>query len=88
MPLPKGLGTSVAPVFAPAGTRSQDIVVDDSGVYWTQQDTEGSIRHCPLAGCVGAPELLAAAIGPEAITTDIRALYWTTEKGLVMKLAK
>lgn len=95
VPLPAGVGYNDAPVFAPAGLGSQRMAVDDSGVYWTQRDTAGidepggsSIRHCPLTGCTGAPELLAATVSAWGITTDAKAVYWTTETGLVMKLAK
>jgi hypothetical protein len=87
--LPNGIGTASPTQFAPAGAESLKLTADASGVYWTQRDgTNGSIRHCPLAGCTGDPEILAPSTTPWGITTDANAIYWTTEDGFVMKLAK
>jgi hypothetical protein len=88
IPLPNGVANATAPVLADAGTQARAMAIDDSGVYWTEVDAEGSIRHCPLSGCVGAPEVLAGTEDPWAVTTDARAVYWTTAKGQVMKMAK
>lgn len=89
IPLPNGIGDGALPVFATAGATGRALAVDDSGVYWTEQSaSDGAIRHCPLSGCEGEPEIIAPSAAPWAITTDAKAIYWSTSDGFVMKLAK
>jgi hypothetical protein len=87
--LPTGIGSASPALFAPVAT-TFSLAVDESGVYWEQRDdaSNGSIRHCPLAGCSGDPEILAPTTKPWAIKTDSKAIYWVTTDGSVMKLAK
>ena len=52
------------------------LAVDSTSVYWTQSVLAGSVDRCPLAGCVGAPEVVVGPIrSPEALLIDGSTLY-------------
>jgi Stigma-specific protein, Stig1 len=87
--LPNGIGTGTPTLLASAGELALGLAVDDSGVYWTQQDgTNGSIRHCSLDGCAGGAEIIALTSAPQGIATDATAVYWASTDGFIMKVAK
>jgi hypothetical protein len=90
-PLPNGIGAGDPEVFANAGgTNIYDIHVDATHVYWIARSINGaSIQRCPLDGCDPNPEILDIADNdPWALNDDAEALYWVTEQGHIMKLAK
>jgi len=87
IPLPAGVGMEAPPVFSAAGFSTRSMTVDDTGVYWTQRDPEATIRYCPHQECANSV-VLAESVKPWGIVTDELAIYWTTEDGQVMKLAK
>lgn len=69
--------TSCSPtLFASESDGVSELQVDDSGVYWLNA-TKGTIRHCPLSGCTGAPDFLAnGLIAPKALTLGAGFVYW------------
>jgi hypothetical protein len=90
-PLPNGIGAADPEVFGNAGgTSVYDIHVDDTHVYWIARGVGlASIQRCPLDGCDPNPELLDTTNNdPWALNDDADALYWVTEDGNIMKIAK
>jgi hypothetical protein len=82
--------------FASVPMGPTELAVDASGVYWLNP-TEGTVRTCPLSGCVGPPRILASnQIGCKGIVLDATSVYWVvpgaaapaTPNGTVMKVAK
>ena len=54
-----------------------NLAFDATFVYWTSNTLTGSIARCPLTGCVGAPEVLAASIrAPTALHLDGTKAYF------------
>ncbi|HEY4106382.1 MAG TPA: hypothetical protein VGM44_20925 [Polyangiaceae bacterium] len=53
------------------------LAFDENDVYWAENTLSGSIDRCPLSGCSGAPEVLAAPVrAPTAIAIDsVQAHY-------------
>ncbi len=84
IPLPNGVGAT-PPRPIGSGAAQLKLVTDASGLYWPAGE---SIETCPLSGCGDAPKSLAAAEKAWGITTDAKAVYWVTETGSVMKVAK
>lgn len=75
------------------GVDIQRIAVDASGVYFTERGAgTGRVLRCPLAGCVGAPEVLATGEGlPLGIALDATHVYWANEAttaGTIRRVAK
>ncbi len=63
-------------VFASDADGVSELEVDDTGVYWMNA-SQGSIRHCPLTGCVGAPAHLGTGLAtPKALTLGTGFVYW------------
>jgi hypothetical protein len=67
--------------------------VDSTNVYWTDNgdvgQANGSVLTCPLAGCAGAPKVLAAGeLNPFGIAVDSTRIYWVNEQGEAKSLAK
>jgi hypothetical protein len=63
-----------------------DVKLDDSGAYWI--NSAGEIRHCPLAGCQGAPDRLApAAPNRVDLTLGPTSVFWI-ESQKIWKVAK
>jgi hypothetical protein len=87
-PLPAGIGDEEAVTFGPALGSVLFMVADDTHLYWAVRGTDASIRRCPLEGCTGTPELMAETEQPWGLTQDELAIYWTTETGIVTKIAK
>jgi len=71
-----------------AGQHPGAIAVDATNVYWTNT-TEGTVVKCAVAGCGGAPTILASGqSGLGAIATDGTSVYWTNgSDGTVMRCA-
>jgi hypothetical protein len=68
------------------GDASFAITTDDTCVYWTDRN---AIWACPLEGCSGAPEALAAIAGPVALAVDDANVYWAyADEGLVFSCDK
>ena len=65
----------------------RDIVVDETNVFWTNQNG-GTVMKVALAG--GIPVTLASGqTYPQGIAIDSTNVYWvTTSGGTVMKVAK
>jgi hypothetical protein len=52
------------------------LVTDGSYLYWAEGDS--SIQRCPVAGCTGAPEVVAVLDGePTQLTVDDSSVYAT-----------
>lgn len=65
-----------AQLFAQESEGVSEIEIDDSGVYWMNAMT-GTIRHCPITGCVGAPGTVATGlVAPKALTLGTAFVYW------------
>jgi hypothetical protein len=62
--------------------RPFSIAVDASGNYWVDYGTfaasykDGAVKTCPLAGCSGAPIVLATSRNPVAIALDGVSVVW------------
>jgi hypothetical protein len=90
--------TSGAPcdVGGATSTRPFGVYADATRVYWTNQGEgqavpykNGRIASCGLTGCCASPELVwTTPEQPTDITGDSSALYFVTQSGLVLKLAK
>jgi hypothetical protein len=53
------------------------IAVDAANVYWTNRGG-GTVMACPIAGCNGAPTVIASGLSsPGAIAADSAGVYWT-----------
>jgi hypothetical protein len=60
----------------------QDIAVDSSGVYWTD-DSQNTVMTCPLGPTCESPRTIATNIGgPFRVTTDSTFVYWTLGDGI------
>lgn len=90
VPLPNGVGTGAPTLLGSAGGVSLGIAADTDGVYWTARVAGGgdSVATCALGSCAGGPKIIASSNLPWGITTDATAVYWVTEGGQVMKVAK
>ena len=56
------------------------MALDRDYVYWGVNVNAGSIQRCPLAGCTGAPEVMATPIrAPSAVLVDGGKLYFQHE---------
>jgi hypothetical protein len=63
--------------IAPPPYFRSELAFDSSYVYWTQGTLKGAIERCPLAGCTGAPEVVAAPIrSPLTARIDGSKIYW------------
>jgi len=63
-------------LFATDADGVSELEVDDSGVYWINA-ARGTVRHCAVTGCVGAPLTLAAGLAaPKALTLGAGFVYW------------
>jgi hypothetical protein len=72
-----GPATLVAAQDYPGG-----IAVNTYGVFWTTGIT-GTVRQCPLNGCVDPLTLASGITSPGAIAVDANNVYWTTGDGLI-----
>jgi hypothetical protein len=88
IPLPNGVGSAATDAFAPSKDVSA-IAADSDGVYWAERvQNEGTLRSCPHSGCVGVPTIKGSSSTIVSILTDQRAIYWGTDDGAVLKVAK
>ena len=75
------------------GSWVEHLAVDTTDVYFvatgTYQGGNGSVRHCPLAGCVdsGIP-ILSGVESPRYLTSNANTLFFATGDGVVMSCAK
>jgi hypothetical protein len=78
-------GTS-AP-FARENSGPVDVAVDADGVYWVNT-TEGTVRSCPLSGCVGPAKVLASGQDkPRKVAVAGGFIYWMTSNA-ILRIAK
>ena len=67
---------------------SGGLAFDATSVYWSQGAIRGSIVRCPLDGCSGAPEVVAAPVrSPTTLQLDGENLYFqhdTSSRGLAV----
>ena len=83
------IGGGAVTVVAPGnGKNAWGIAVGPSGVYWTDNDTGGSVHGAPLAGGrAAALDIAPSPDSPRGIATDGARIYWTNEgpdAGVVM----
>lgn len=88
IPLPNGVADAEPPLLVPSSGGVYEMTSDSSGVYWTSRGGVHSVKACRSAKCAGGPSVLALTQEPWGITTDRDAVYWVTESGAVMKVAK
>ena len=71
--------------YATGQMEPKGVATDEANVYWTTTAAPpldggapyaGGIWKCPVAGCQGAPTLVAPAIRPSDLLTDGAFLYW------------
>jgi hypothetical protein len=88
-PLPNGTGSAGLSPFG-TGPAIFGLACDDTGVYWANHvSNSGTVVACPHAGCGAAPKVLALGQDrPWGIAADAQAVYWVTEGGNVLKVAK
>ena len=69
------------------GNYCASLTTDASDVYF---NCDRTLYRCPLSGCGAGPTALAGAfdINGPTLASDATALYWVTEFGDLMKLAK
>lgn len=73
----------------------QDLVVDGTTLYWTDQGAGGgSVSKCPTSGCTQPTVLASGQNHPYALVVDQTSVYWTNQgtnagnDGAVMKAQK
>ncbi len=76
-------GGAVSTFASGADTRLvKRVAVNGSHVYWACADTgSGIVSRCPVAGCVGAPEVLANPGEPTGLTLDPTFVTWADHNG-------
>jgi hypothetical protein len=82
-----------SPTLLARGNFCGSLTTDSGYVYFT---CSGELYRCPLSGCGASPTVLVGVSDNEGIldlsgptlTNDDSALYWVTEMGQLMKLAK
>ena len=78
-------GCADATLFAKGSPATGGLALDDVNVYWANRyaaSTGGAatVESCPLAGCQGAPTVIATGLADDhfrAIATDGVNVYWT-----------
>lgn len=54
------------------------LAFDSTYVYFAENAEDGAIKRCPLAGCAGAPEVIAEPVrSPRALLVDGSKIYWS-----------
>jgi hypothetical protein len=82
VPLPNGIVSGEAPVFAPGSIVAEGGITDQTTFYGTIGSNSAvpgdAIIKCPLSGCATPTILFRGQASPFAFTTDSTAIYWTT----------
>lgn len=74
-----GCGSSPTPVADV--TKPVSLATNAADVFWTSAST-GEILACPLAGCAGAPRVVASGqTAPSALAADATNAYWQVSGG-------
>jgi streptogramin lyase len=61
---------------------AQGLAIDATNIYWTNTNTVGRVSTCPLAGCNGAPTVLATGqAAPNAVIAIGEDVFWTNYSG-------
>jgi hypothetical protein len=69
---------TVVDVGATVEGLAQGLFVDDKNVYFTDTGSGGSVKECSIAGCGGAPTVLANGLNsPNAVIAAGGNVYWT-----------
>lgn len=72
-------GVCEASVIAAGQANPSRIQVDDTGIYWTNQTSNGAVMKCQHGGCPGGPAALASnQPRPYALTFYRDTVVWTT----------
>ncbi len=81
-------GCATASTFA-ASPYPGDVVTDGKNVYWVDESL-GTGRSCPVAGCNGTPLTLATGLsGPKGVAIDDQRVYFAdTGGGRIVWVAK
>lgn len=70
---------------APIVKDARRIAVDATHVYWVDSELgDGAVVRCPLAGCAGAPEVLAHPEEPTGLAVDPKHVVWADRNGSVI----
>lgn len=78
--LPKN-GSSPVRTVAATQHLPTSLAIDANRIYWANDYSQGSILACPLDGCTGDPDVIAAAQpNPMRIVVDDRNAYFVTEQ--------
>jgi len=78
MTIPKD-GSEPPRVIADGLHRPQSLAVDAENVYFTESYSFGTVKRCPLAGCVGEPTVIASAQRyPTLLGVSGDRAYWFT----------
>ena len=81
-PLPNGILSGAAPVFASGSVVDQGGVIDQTNFYGTIASNSAvpndAVVRCPLSGCATPTILFRGQASPFAFAADATAIYWTT----------
>jgi len=82
MTLPKD-GSEPPRVIADGLHQPQSLAVDAQNVYFTEGYSFGTVKSCPLVGCVGEPTVIASAQRYPALlaVAEDRAYWFTSTRG-------
>jgi hypothetical protein len=76
-PLVDGLRSVSINTFDESGFPARGLAFDSTYFYFAENAEDGAVKRCPLAGCAGAPEVIAEPVrSPRALLVDGSKIYW------------
>jgi hypothetical protein len=84
------VGINGVPAAALATDTGQELGVaaDGRGLFWTVYNISGEVRTCSAPLCPEQPHTLVPTYYPKGIVIDDQAVYWFSDKGTILRVAR